>query len=62
MEDMVVSDVMNDVFLPQARYPENVVDVIVKKISDIPIHDVRNNHVLHVSSQEPSTSSKSPAS
>ena len=23
MEDMVVPDVMNDVFLPQARYPEN---------------------------------------
>ena len=25
MEDMVVSDVMNDVFLPQGRYPENFV-------------------------------------
>ena len=23
MEDMVVPDVMNDVFLPQGRYPEN---------------------------------------
>ena len=25
LEDMVVSDVMNDVFLPQRRYPENFV-------------------------------------
>ena len=25
MKDMVVPDVMNDVFLPQARYPENFV-------------------------------------
>ena len=25
MEDMVVPDVMNDVCLPQARYPENFV-------------------------------------
>ena len=25
MEDMVVSDVMNDVFLPYGRYPENFV-------------------------------------
>ena len=25
MEDMVVPDVMNDVFLPQGRYPENFV-------------------------------------
>ena len=25
MEDMVVPDVMNDVFLPQERYPENFV-------------------------------------
>ena len=23
MEDMVILDVMNDVFLPQGRYPEN---------------------------------------
>ena len=23
MEDMVISDIMNDVFLPQGRYPEN---------------------------------------
>ena len=23
MEDMVVPDIMNDVFLPQGRYPEN---------------------------------------
>ena len=25
MEDMVVPDVINDVFLPQERYPENFV-------------------------------------
>ena len=25
MEDMVVPDIMNDVFLPQAKYPENFV-------------------------------------
>ena len=25
MKDMVVPDVMNDVFLPQGRYPENFV-------------------------------------
>ena len=25
MEDMVILDVMNDVFLPQGRYPENFV-------------------------------------
>ena len=25
MEDMVITDVMNDVFLPQGRYPENFV-------------------------------------
>ena len=25
MEDMVVPDVMNDVFLPQVIYPENIV-------------------------------------
>ena len=25
MEDIVVPDVMNDVFLPQGRYPENFV-------------------------------------
>ena len=25
MEDMVIPDVMNDVFLPQGRYPENYV-------------------------------------
>ena len=25
MEDMVIPDIMNDVFLPQGRYPENVV-------------------------------------
>ena len=25
MEDMVVPDIMNDVFLPQERYPENFV-------------------------------------
>ena len=25
MEDMVIPDVMNDVFLPQGRYPENFV-------------------------------------
>ena len=25
MEDMVLSDIMNDVFLPQGRYPENFV-------------------------------------
>ena len=25
MEDMVVPDVMNDVFLPEGRYPENFV-------------------------------------
>ena len=25
MEDMIVPDVMNDVFLPQGRYPENFV-------------------------------------
>ena len=25
MEDMVVPDFMNDVFLPQGRYPENFV-------------------------------------
>jgi hypothetical protein len=25
MEDMVVTDVMNDVFLPEGRYPENFV-------------------------------------
>ena len=24
MEDLVISDVMNDVFSPQGRYPENV--------------------------------------
>ena len=25
MEDMIIPDVMNDVFLPQGRYPENFV-------------------------------------
>ena len=25
LEDMVVPDIMNDVFVPQARYPENFV-------------------------------------
>ena len=25
MEDMVIPDVMNDVFLPKGRYPENIV-------------------------------------
>ena len=25
MDDRVISDVMNDVFLPQGRYPENFV-------------------------------------
>ena len=25
MEDMVIPDIMNDVFLPQERYPENFV-------------------------------------
>ena len=25
MEDMVIPDVMNDVFLPEGRYPENFV-------------------------------------
>ena len=25
MEDRVISDVMNDIFLPQGRYPENFV-------------------------------------
>ena len=25
MEDLVIPDVMNDVFLPQGRYPENFV-------------------------------------
>ena len=25
LEDMVVPDVMNDIFLPQGRYPENFV-------------------------------------
>ena len=25
MEDRVIPDVMNDVFLPQGRYPENIV-------------------------------------
>ena len=25
MEDMVIPDIMNDVFLPQGRYPENFV-------------------------------------
>ena len=25
MEDMVIPDIMNDVFLPQVRYPENFV-------------------------------------
>ena len=25
MEDMVIPDMMNDVFLPQGRYPENFV-------------------------------------
>ena len=24
MEDMVIPDIMNDVFLPQGRYPENL--------------------------------------
>ena len=25
MEDMLIPDIMNDVFLPQGRYPENFV-------------------------------------
>ena len=33
MEDMVVPDVMNDVFLPQGRYPENFV-----LISQLEVH------------------------
>ena len=27
MEDMVIPDIMNDVFLPQGRYPENFVSI-----------------------------------
>ena len=33
MEDMIVPDVMNDVFLPQGRYPENFV-----LISQLEVH------------------------
>ena len=33
MEDMVVPDVMNDVFLPQGRYPENFM-----LISQVEVH------------------------
>ena len=32
MEDMVVPDVMNDVFLPQGRSPENVVLISQLKV------------------------------
>ena len=32
MEDMVVPDVMNDVFLPQGTYPENVVPISLLEV------------------------------
>ena len=32
MEDMVVPDVMNDIFLPQGRYPENFVMISQLKV------------------------------
>ena len=32
MEDMVVPDVMNDVFLPKGRYPENFVLITQWKV------------------------------
>ena len=33
MEDMVIPDVMNDVFLPQGRYPENFVLIFQLEVS-----------------------------
>ena len=32
MEDMVIPDVMNDVFLPQGKYPENFVLISALKV------------------------------
>ena len=32
MEDRVIPDVMNDVFLPQGRYPENFVLISLLKV------------------------------
>ena len=32
MEDMVVPDVMNDVFLPKGRYPENFVLIFQSEV------------------------------
>ena len=33
MEDRVIPDVMNDVFLPQGRYPENFIDTSIRSVS-----------------------------
>ena len=33
IEDRVIPDVMNDVFLPQGRYPENVVLISQLEVS-----------------------------
>ena len=32
MEDLVIPDVMNDVFLPQRRYPENFVLIYQQEV------------------------------
>ena len=32
MEDMVTPDIMNDVFLPQGRYPDNFVPISLLEV------------------------------
>ena len=32
MEDMVIPDIMNDVFLPQGRYPENFIPISLMEV------------------------------
>ena len=40
MEDMVIPDVMNDVFLPQGKYPENF--VLISHLEDCQEGGVKN--------------------
>ena len=53
MEDMVIPDVMNDVFLPQGRYPDNFV-----LISQLEVHQEggsRRGYLEDVEGSSPET-------